>query len=49
MPLAEFPFLLSGGLQTATLYCPGCTATIPPPTPLFPGNPTRKENSPASS
>ncbi len=49
MPITELPLPLSRGLHTATEYFCGQTAAIPPPTPLLPGNPTRKENSPASS
>lgn len=45
----EFPFSLSSGLQTAMLNLWGMTEATPPPTPLFPGSPTRNANSPASS
>ena len=41
MPIIELPFVLRRGLQTATEYFNGWTATMPPPTPLFPGSPTR--------
>ena len=49
IPFQELPLGFNFGLQTATENFPGCTATMPPPTPLLPGNPVRKANSPASS
>lgn len=49
IPLYEFPFLFSFGLQTAMAYWSGCIAIIPPPTPLLPGSPTLNANSPDSS
>jgi len=41
IPASELPAALSSGDQTHTVNCPGTTATIPPPTPLLPGKPTR--------
>jgi hypothetical protein len=49
IPLYELPLLLGFGLQTDIQYFYGCITTIPPPTPLLPGKPTLKENSPGSS
>ncbi len=40
-PATEFPRLSSPGLHTQTVQRPGTTATMPPPTPLLPGSPTR--------
>lgn len=41
VPTRELPDLSSSGDQTAMLQCFGTIATIPPPTPLFAGRPTR--------
>lgn len=41
VPANEFPFASSPGAHTQTAISPGSTATIPPPTPLFAGSPTR--------
>ncbi len=41
MPAQELPLSLSAGDQTAVVQRPGMIATMPPPTPLFPGRPTR--------
>ena len=41
IPASELPAALSSGDHTQTVNCPGTIATMPPPTPLFPGNPTR--------
>ena len=41
VPAREFPEGSRPGDQTQTLKCPGMIARIPPPTPLFPGSPTR--------
>lgn len=41
IPASELPEALSAGDQTQMLYRPGTTATMPPPTPLLPGRPTR--------
>jgi len=41
VPARELPEGSSPGDQTHTLKCPGMIAAIPPPTPLFPGRPTR--------
>ena len=41
IPASEFPAAFNSGDHTHTVNCPGTTATIPPPTPLLPGNPTR--------
>ena len=49
IPMYEFPCSFSSGLHTAILSLPGMMATTPPPTPLLPGIPTRKANSPDSS
>ena len=49
IPSFELPFLFSPGDQVATENLPGNSATMPPPTPLLPGRPTSKANSPASS
>ena len=46
VPRAEFPCSLSPGDQIATEASPGTMTRIPPPTPLFPGSPTRQANSP---
>ena len=40
-PTSELPVASSPGDHTHTANSPGSTATIPPPTPLFAGNPTR--------
>ena len=39
-PANELPDLSSPGDHTAKVISFGITATIPPPTPLFAGNPT---------
>ena len=41
IPASELPAAFSSGDHTHTVNCPGTTATIPPPTPLLPGRPTR--------
>ena len=41
IPASEFPAAFNSGDHTHTVNCPGTTATIPPPTPLLPGKPTR--------
>ncbi len=41
IPASEFPAAFSSGDHTQRVYCPGTTATMPPPTPLLPGKPTR--------
>lgn len=41
VPASEFPFASSPGAHTHTAISPGSTATIPPPTPLLAGSPTR--------
>lgn len=41
IPASEFPAVFNSGDHTHTVNCPGTTATIPPPTPLLPGKPTR--------
>lgn len=40
-PTKELPAAFNAGDQTHKEKCPGTTAMMPPPTPLFPGNPTR--------
>lgn len=40
-PASELPFASSPGDHTHTAISPGSTATMPPPTPLFAGSPTR--------
>jgi hypothetical protein len=40
-PAVEFPDGPSAGLHTQIVQRSGMTARMPPPTPLFPGNPTR--------
>ena len=49
VPASELPLLSSPGDHTHTAISPGSTATMPPPTPLFAGRPTRKTKSPAAS
>ena len=49
MPISELPAAFSSGDQTQTVKRPGTTATMPPPTPLLPGSPTRYAKLPASS
>lgn len=49
MPASELPLEFNAGDQTAIARRCGTTATIPPPTPLLVGNPTRQATSPASS
>lgn len=49
VPASEFPLASSPGAHTHTAISPGSTATIPPPTPLFAGSPTRYTKSPAAS
>ena len=41
VPASEFSFSLKPGDHAVTVNLPGITATTPPPTPLFAGNPTR--------
>ena len=41
IPARELPAAFNSGDHTHTVNCPGTMATIPPPTPLLPGNPTR--------
>ncbi len=41
IPARELPAAFNSGDHTHTVNCPGTIATIPPPTPLLPGNPTR--------
>ena len=41
VPAKELPLSFKPGDQTQTEKQPGITARIPPPTPLFPGKPTR--------
>ncbi len=41
IPARELPAAFNSGDHTHTVNCPGTTATIPPPTPLLPGRPTR--------
>ncbi len=48
-PTREFPAALRPGDQTAMAPWPGAMARMPPPTPLFPGSPTRKAKSPDAS
>lgn len=45
----ELPLLSSPGLQATMEPRPGATATIPPPTPLLQGKPTRNATSPDAS
>ena len=49
MPSNEFPVSSRAGDQTHSVRQSGITATMPPPTPLLHGSPTRKANSPAAS
>lgn len=48
-PGCELPCGPGSGDQTAMLARPGATARIPPPTPDFPGKPTRQANFPDPS
>ena len=48
-PAMEFPDGSRPGDQTQTPHSLGISATIPPPTPLLAGSPTRKAKSPAES
>ncbi len=48
-PANDVPASLSPGDQTAIDPCPGAMHNMPPPTPLLPGRPTRKANSPLLS
>jgi hypothetical protein len=48
-PACELPEGSSAGDHTHTAHSCGMTATMPPPTPLLAGNPTRKAKSPAAS
>ena len=41
MPRKLLPWESKGGEKTPMPNCPGSTAMMPPPTPLFAGNPTR--------
>ena len=49
VPACELPREFKHGDHTATAAISGTTAMIPPPTPLFPGSPTRKAKSPDAS
>ena len=48
-PAMELPEGSSPGDQTQTPHSLGISATMPPPTPLLAGSPTRKAKSPAES
>ena len=48
-PTTEFPDLSRPGDHTAKVISLGITAIIPPPTPLFAGNPTLYANFPTAS
>ena len=49
VPNKELPLAFSPGDQTVITPTSGMMATTPPPTPLFPGKPTRKAKSPEAS
>ena len=48
-PAWLLPLSSSAGDHTQMPHCPGKIATMPPPTPLFAGSPTRNAKSPAAS
>lgn len=48
-PARLVPAALRPGDQTQIAPCPGASATMPPPTPLLPGRPTRNAKSPELS